>query len=71
MPASLAPLHKSLIGRLPHVDAGLARRAAEPPVHAVGDVCPSFGNGYHSNSWGGQSSSGRLSPTFVRDCLIW
>jgi hypothetical protein len=71
MPASLAPLHKSLIGRLPHVDADLARRAAEPPVHAVGDVCPSFGNGYHSNSWGGQSPSGRLSPTFVRDCLIW
>ena len=51
MPASLAPLLASLIGRLLYVDAGLARRAAGPTAYAAGDLCPSFGNGYVMDGW--------------------
>jgi hypothetical protein len=47
MSASLAPLLASLTGRLLHVDALLVRRNPEPTAHPAGDVCPSFGNGYH------------------------
>jgi hypothetical protein len=54
MPASLTPLPASLIGRLLHVDAVLARRASGPTAYAAGDLCPPFGNGYHHGPWLGQ-----------------
>lgn len=70
MPACLAPLLEGLVERLLHVDAVLARRAAEPTTCAAGDVRPSLRNGYHHGTRGGRSLSGRLT-LYVRDRPIW